>query len=208
MTNRYRVTNVHGESRTVSHIVDTHAPDDHQPAIIGSTTNDVPAARRWADVLNTLHERHVETYLDAVLTHLDTPPGATTPTCPTCGEPGTHNHADDAIEPRGADGLTDLDRAHRARVRVRTFSGDSVYSIIVITVGITAALCFAAQVMTGPRVRPLTLSPTGGTITVPAGQPITLTPHARTRYILTEIGTDGDAAPVLASWTISIQEGR
>lgn len=54
----------------------------------------------------------------------------------------------------------------------------------------------------------LTLHPQTAELTISEDTAIRLPYHPRTRYVLTEIGTDGDGAPTLASWTITTQPTR
>lgn len=46
---RYRVSTFHGETRTLFHVVDAHAPESEQPCVL-MTFHDKDAAQRRADL--------------------------------------------------------------------------------------------------------------------------------------------------------------
>ena len=52
MDHRYRVTCWHGEARTLWYVVDTHAPEGEQPAVVW-TFHSPTLAHAEADLLNT-----------------------------------------------------------------------------------------------------------------------------------------------------------
>lgn len=49
------------------------------------------------------------------------------------------------------------------------------------------------------------IAPNGGIVTIRDGESIKLPGHARSKYVITEIGADGDMTPVLASWTVEVK---
>lgn len=89
--------------------------------------------------------------------------------------------------------------------RVPVSTGIAIMSTIA-ALACAGSLLMYSRVLEGTRVSIDASTPPA--FTLPATHSIHLAPHARTKYVITEIGLDGDDTPVLASWTISTDGAR